>query len=59
MELPRKLHQSNYEKGSKMTVWSVLGLVVLGGIAVVAVLAVLFDRARKAIELLKFDAERL
>lgn len=42
-----------------MTGLSVIGLVVLAGVAVIAFLAVLFDRAQKAIDLLKFDAERL
>lgn len=42
-----------------MTALSILGLVVLAGLAVVAVLVVVFDRARKAIEQMKFDSERL
>lgn len=42
-----------------MTVWCVLGLVVLAGFAVVALLALLFDRAHKAIDQMKFDTERL
>lgn len=42
-----------------MTALSVVGLVVLAGLAVVAVLAALLDRARKAIDQMKFDPERL
>lgn len=43
----------------KMTGLSVLGLVVLGGITVVVLLAVLFHRARKHIDLAKWDTEFL
>jgi ABC-type proline/glycine betaine transport system permease subunit len=42
-----------------MTVLNAVGLVVLAGIAVVALLAVLLDRARKAIEQMGIDPERL
>lgn len=57
--LPRKFLQGNHEKDPKMTVLSAVGLVVLAGLAVVAVLVVLLDRARKAIDQMKWDAERL
>lgn len=57
--LPRKFLQSNHEKDPRMTVLSAVGLVVLAGLAVVAVLVVLLDRARNAIDEMKIDPERL
>lgn len=42
-----------------MTALSILGLVVLAGLAVVVILVVLLDRARKAIDEMKFDPDRL
>jgi hypothetical protein len=59
MELPRKFLSSNHKKDWNMTALSVVGLVVLAGLAVVAVLAALLDRARKAIDEMKFDPDRL
>lgn len=41
-----------------MAALSILGLVVLVGLAVVAVLVVALGRARKAIEQMKFGSER-
>lgn len=37
----------------------VVGLVILAGLIVVGVAALLLDRARKAIDEMKIDAERL
>lgn len=42
-----------------MTVWTVAGLIVFAGLAVVAVLMLLLDRAHKAIDQMKIDPERL
>lgn len=42
-----------------MTVLSAVGLVVLAGLAVVAVIALLLDRAGKAIDDMKIDPDRL
>lgn len=58
-ELPSLLPISNYKKELKMTVWEVLGLVILAGFAAVALLAILLNRARKAIDEMKLDPERL
>jgi ABC-type proline/glycine betaine transport system permease subunit len=42
-----------------MTALSVLGLVLLAGLAVVGIIAVLIDRARKAIDRIKYNTEHL
>lgn len=42
-----------------MIVWTVLGWVISGALAVAVIVAVLFHRARKEIDLVKFDTERL
>lgn len=57
--LPRMFPQSNHEKDPRMTVLSAVGLVVLAGLAVVAVIGLLLDRAGKAIDDMKIDPERL
>jgi hypothetical protein len=57
--LPRMFLQSNHEKDPRMTVLSAVGLVVLAGLAVVAVIGLLLDRAGKAIDDMKIDPERL
>jgi hypothetical protein len=42
-----------------MGVWCVVGVVILAGLVVVGLLVVALDRARKAIDAMKYDPERL
>jgi hypothetical protein len=57
--LPRMFLKSNHKKDARMAVLSAVGLVLLAGLAVVAILAILLDRAGKAIDDMKIDRERL
>ncbi len=52
---PKMFLKSNHEKDPRMTVLNAVGLVVLAGLTVVAVIGLLLDRAGKAIDDMKID----